>query len=1338
MMASAATGLGAQRSAILIEAEPIAGPSSMDDDMEEGEVAEEKKAGFHVNTRLIPKALLEEHSELEGLGLGVFNQQDFEDGVMAQADQAMALQEEERLRRILTKEMTAVEDDFKMANQELTHINKVMESMPQSIEGVSRDVRHTIEAIKKQRDNKLKHLKKLESRKSVLQTKMDNVKIDAGVLVAPLGQQGEDLEAGLTSGKKRESERDRMIRLGHMTPFGTIIKNKKQAKPKQRTTTSKDGASKTKHKLSANGKSGVNHSVDGQSPVKKRKSEKSNLFDARDHKLYDRETDYTQARYQRRGRRSYGNGEASFGDEESDRDGSGDEWQPSEQAIEEEDDALELLERRKERKAFLPERHVPPAYVDGVAKRQIMKVKKDTSIHKAKDDGDERFYQRRLKEYQRTELLKKFERESKMDARGDDDNDSEEDEEFEGGLQVPGCIWKNLYQYQRVGVRWLWELHCQEAGGIVGDEMGLGKTIQTIAFLAALKYSKLRNKNFPYSGLGPCVIVCPATVMHQWVKEFHKWWPPFRVAILHSSGSYSGKERDLVYGVVRNQGVLVTSFSTLVIHQDVVLPYNWHYVFLDEGHKIRNPDAQITLACKQFRTPHRVILSGSPIQNHLKELWSLFDFIFPGKLGMLPDFLQHFSVPIVQGGYANATQVQVETAYKCATVLRDTINPFLLRRMKADVKVGLNLPQKNEQVLFCRLTEEQREVYQEYLDSRECQAILSGKYKIFAGLITLRKVCNHPDLSTGGPRILVGEDTHGDETLDYGFYKRSGKMMVVEALLKLWQKQEHRVLLFSQSRTMLDIMEFFVQKHMYSYLRMDGTTPISSRQQLIDQFNKDPSIYVFLLTTRVGGLGVNLTGANRVIIFDPDWNPSTDTQARERAWRIGQKKQVTIYRLLTSGTIEEKIYHRQIFKQFLTNRVLKDPKQRRFFKSNDIYELFTLTDLGDGEGTETSAIFAGTGSDVTVPRPVKKQETAKSKVNRFDEMKKESKSSKEDSFENTFDTDEIQRMREMARMLSQRMEKDKNNTKSESGGALNGAHAASKRDNDHKTPLAKDTLRDVDRKQKKKKKKRKRDAKFEGERIPHLDRKSDYKDKDEDADQKKNDDYVLQELFKKTGIQGALQHDKIMSSGRPDFALVEAEAEKVAKQAVAALKKSRSHCYSALDGIPTWTGQHGGGAKPKFGKKKNSLLADKIKPTTPPPPSATVSKMPEKSNEDKMFDGSMSGAVALTANAAVMSSDDLLSKMRRRHNLSKQGDEDIGGNPDKVDTKDLDLMTDIRNYIAFQCHIDGQAATRELLDQFGPRLPKGGAACFKAMLNQICDLDKSSGVGIWRLRTEFR
>ncbi|MEQ2213642.1 DNA excision repair protein ERCC-6, partial [Xenoophorus captivus] len=309
----------------------------------------------------------------------------------------------------------------------------------------------------------------------------------------------------------------------------------------------------------------------------------------------------------------------------------------------------------------------------------------------------------------------------------------------------------------------------------------------------------------------------------------------------------------------------------------------------------------------------------------------------------------------------------VQTAFKCACVLRDTINPYLLRRMKDDVKANLSLPDKNEQVLFCRLTEEQRQVYQSFLDSKEVYQILNGDMQVFSGLIALRKICNHPDLFSGGPRILKGipEDQLTEEE-HFGFWKRSGKLMVVESLLRLWFKQGQRVLLFTQSRQMLDILEVFVREKDYSYLKMDGTTAIASRQPLIARYNEDKSIFIFLLTTKVGGLGVNLTGANRVIIYDPDWNPSTDTQARERAWRIGQKQQVTIYRLLTAGTIEEKIYHRQIFKQFLTNRVLKDPKQRRFFKSNDIYELFTLADPDGTQGTETSAIFAGLSVHIVI------------------------------------------------------------------------------------------------------------------------------------------------------------------------------------------------------------------------------------------------------------------------------------------------------------------------------------------------------------------------------------
>ena len=208
-------------------------------------------------------------------------------------------------------------------------------------------------------------------------------------------------------------------------------------------------------------------------------------------------------------------------------------------------------------------------------------------------------------------------------------------------------------------------------------------------------------------------------------------------------------------------------------------------------------------------------------------------------------------------------------------------------------------------------------------------------------------------------------------------------MQVVKALLELWKSEGHRTLLFSQTRQMLDILEALVKKLSgYRYLRMDGMTQIHNRQPLVDEFNNTPEIDLFLLTTKVGGLGVNLTGADRVIIFDPDWNPSTDVQARERAWRLGQKKDVTIYRLMTAGTIEEKIYHRQIFKQFLTNKILKDPKQRRFFKMNDLHDLFTLGSADSTGATETGNMFKGAEKSVGTKR--RENDDDPNKLVRFD------------------------------------------------------------------------------------------------------------------------------------------------------------------------------------------------------------------------------------------------------------------------------------------------------------------------------------------------------------------
>eukprot|EP00054_Salpingoeca_dolichothecata_P025480 m.178669 g.178669 ORF g.178669 m.178669 type:complete len:1122 (-) comp25371_c0_seq1:29-3394(-) len=568
-----------------------------------------------------------------------------------------------------------------------------------------------------------------------------------------------------------------------------------------------------------------------------------------------------------------------------------------------------------------------------------------------------------------------------------DDEEMMEPEDLGGGFVVPGPIWSRLFGYQRTCVKWLSELHAQGAGGIIGDEMGLGKTIQMISFFTALHYGspdKLDTTNLHslarptkrHVDAGAAIlIVCPATVIHQWVGEFHKWWPPFRVLVLHSSGSYQGKSN--VVDVAAKGGVghvLVTTYASMRINQAKLLKHQWHYVVLDEGHKIRNPDAEVTLAAKQLRTPHRIILSGSPIQNNLRELWSLFDFTFPGRLGTLPVFMSEFAVPMTQGSYANANPIQVQTAYKCACLLRDIINPYLLRRAKKDVDAQVNLPTKNEQVLFCNLTDDQRFLYEQFLKSKAVDDILHNQCRPFFGIDVLRKLCNHPDLATAVSSIP--DYTDPDTPLPW---QRSGKMIVVEQLLRLWHENHHRVLLFAQTKQMLTIIESFVQAQEYEYRRMDGGTNIKNRQPLIKEFNNDSNIFIFLLTTRVGGLGVNLIGADRIIIFDPDWNPSTDMQARERAWRIGQTKPVTIYRLLTAGTIEEKIYHRQVFKQLLSNKVLKDPKQRRFFKSNDLYELFTLGN-SKNSSTETGALFGRSVETQRKNRKKRKNERKAKKV----------------------------------------------------------------------------------------------------------------------------------------------------------------------------------------------------------------------------------------------------------------------------------------------------------------------------------------------------------------------
>lgn len=427
-------------------------------------------------------------------------------------------------------------------------------------------------------------------------------------------------------------------------------------------------------------------------------------------------------------------------------------------------------------------------------------------------------------------------------------------------------------------------------------------------------------------------------------------------------------------------------------HAECLTSLEWTAVCLDEGQKIRNPLAEIAAVCKQIPSYHRLLLSGTPIQNSLRELWSLFDFIYPGRLGTLGVFEQEYAHPIRLGGYSNATKLQYEIAIRCAAMLQRIVKPYLLRRKKADLIATTQMPGKTEQILFCQISDKQRKVYQEILDSDEVSKVLSYRNAAFRAINTLRKLCNHPVLVYQNGAIIWtvdkamskleakgkkagnsepnDDESDEDQTLETLLakegsgsisWKDSGKMLVLSKILPLWNSEGHKVLIFCQTTSMLDLLQGMLSELNFSYLRLDGSTPIYKRPEVIDKYNTDPNVFAMLLTTRTGGVGISLTAANRVILFDPDWNPMTDIQARERAWRLGQTREVVIYRLITRGTIEEKIYQRQIFKMLISNRVLENTKEKGLFASGHLRELFEMPDTPndriDSKNSENKSVY---------------------------------------------------------------------------------------------------------------------------------------------------------------------------------------------------------------------------------------------------------------------------------------------------------------------------------------------------------------------------------------------
>uniref|UniRef100_A0A4W5JTZ2 DNA excision repair protein ERCC-6-like n=1 Tax=Hucho hucho TaxID=62062 RepID=A0A4W5JTZ2_9TELE len=561
-----------------------------------------------------------------------------------------------------------------------------------------------------------------------------------------------------------------------------------------------------------------------------------------------------------------------------------------------------------------------------------------------------------------------------------------EDEDFvnvnNSGLMLFKEMYDKLYDHQQEGVAFLYGLHRDgRQGGILADDMGLGKTIQVISFLSGMYDADLVKHT---------LLVMPTSLIKNWTKEFAKWTPGMRVKEFHGT---SKVERNRNLGKIqRRGGVIITTYQMLITNWELLSSYNgrefkWDYVILDEAHKIKTSSTKTAKSAHAIPARNRVLLTGTPVQNNLREMWALFDFACQGALlGTSKTFKTEYESPITRAREKDATPGEKALGLKMSENLMAIINPYFLRRTKAEVQRKTqnsvktcerdlenkvpsgggaempNLTRKNDLIIWTYLSSVQEEIYNQFLSLDNIKELLMTTRSPLAELNILKKLCDHPRLLSARAVAQLGleEGTSAnhqydenesaahriDNISDKTLISESGKLMFLIALLERLKEEGHRTLVFSQSRKMLDILERVLVNKRFKIVRLDGTViHLTERERRIQLFQTNKQYSVFLLTTQVGGVGITLTAANRVVIFDPSWNPATDAQAVDRAYRIGQTENVVIYRLITCGTVEEKIYRRQVFKDSLIRQTTGDKKNPfRYFSKQDLKELFTLQD----------------------------------------------------------------------------------------------------------------------------------------------------------------------------------------------------------------------------------------------------------------------------------------------------------------------------------------------------------------------------------------------------------
>ena len=582
------------------------------------------------------------------------------------------------------------------------------------------------------------------------------------------------------------------------------------------------------------------------------------------------------------------------------------------------------------------------------------------------------------------------------------------------GGTIPAPIAQWLREYQVKGAEFLHELFAYQKGGILGDDMGLGKTIQVIAFLTAAfgktgdeRDSKRMRKmrRHPSQPFYPKVlIVCPGTLMENWKEELERWgW--WRIDVFH--GSAAAKENALETAKNGRLEIMITTYTTYRTSRDKINLVEWDCVIADECHIVKEPTSEISIAMGETNAMCRIGLTGTAIQNNYENLWTLLNWTNPGRFGPLRSWKTAISEPLKVGQSHDATQQQLAKARSTAHKLVNNLLPrFFLRRMKT--VIADQLPKKSDRVVFCPLASKQEEAYEYFLDSEKVTRIRDstddcdcGSHKkygwccgeylsdgsrwqvhVFPCIAALQRLCSHlasliptsnedPEIQSKtleNLQICCPEEWRElwrtrDSIINFTNREFCGKWRVLKKLLEFWHDAGDKVLIFSHSTRLLSMLQTLLQtgtSFTVSYL--DGKMSYADRAEAVSTFNASPSQFCFLISTRAGGTGLNITSANKVVIVDPNWNPAHDLQAQDRAYRIGQQRDVEVFRLVSAGTIEEIVYARQVYKQQQANIGYTASHERRYFKGvmdkrEQKGEIFGLKNLFTFHGAEGNVIL---------------------------------------------------------------------------------------------------------------------------------------------------------------------------------------------------------------------------------------------------------------------------------------------------------------------------------------------------------------------------------------------